>query len=259
MKASLMTHLIAGYPRSGADREIAHALVRGGASFLEVQFPYSDPTADGPAIQEACQVALDGGFRVAAGFDLVSKLATEIEAPIFIMSYAGLVFARGVERFVGEAAAAGAHGVIVPDLPLESDEGLYALSAKAGVSAVPVSVATASPDRLEALSRLQPDYLYVALRAGTTGSSTTLSEESIRFLEAARGAAGHVMGGFGITTRRDVEALMPHCDTAVVGSAIVRAVGRADRLATAGEGGGAAVADRPAAAAEDLVRELVFG
>ena len=245
MKASLMTHLVAGYPRPDADREIAHALVRGGASFLELQFPYSDPTADGPAIQEACQLALDGGFRVDDGFDLVSRLASEVDAPIFIMSYAGLVFSRGIERFLSQAAAAGARGVIVPDLPVESDEGLYRLAGEAGIAAVPVSVATAPPERLKALAELEPEYLYVALRAGTTGSSTRLSEESVGFLHAARAVAGHVMGGFGIGSRRDVEALLPHCDTAVVGSAIVRAVRQAG--------------SDPAAAAEALVRELVFG
>jgi tryptophan synthase alpha chain len=245
MKASLMTHLVAGYPRPRVDREIAHALVRGGASFLELQFPYSDPTADGAAIQEACQRALDGGFRVDDGFELVSRLSSEVDVPIFVMSYAGLVFARGIERFLSEAAGAGAQGIIVPDLPVESDEGLYRLARGAGIAAVPVTVATARPARLEALRELDPEYLYVALRAGTTGSSTRLSDESIAFLEAARGVAGHVMGGFGIGSRRDVETLMPHCDTAVVGSALVRAVREAG--------------SDPSVAAESLTRKLVFG
>lgn len=244
--ASLMTHLVAGYPREGADEEVARALVRGGASFLELQFPYSDPTADGPAIQEACQVALDAGFRVRYGFDLVRRIAEATQVPIFIMSYAGLVFARGVETFVQEASAAGARALIVPDLPLDSDEGLLSAARDAGIAIVPVTVATASLERLEALRPYNPEYLYVALRAGTTGSETRLSRESVRFLDAAREVAGHVMGGFGISRREQVEALLPHCHSAVVGSAIVRAIKAAEPHSAA-------------TAAEALVRHLAWG
>ena len=247
-RASVMTHLVLGYPAPGVDEEIAAALVRGGASFLEVQFPYSDPTADGPAIQEACQTALDGGFRVDYGFEVVRRLSA-LEVPIFIMSYAGLVFARGIERFVSDAAAAGAHGLIVPDLPVDSDEGFYGRARAYGPAAVPVTVATANPDRLEAFRDVAPEYLYVALRAGTTGGETVLSPESTVFLDRARGVAAQVMGGFGIRTHEDVQAVTAHCDTAVVGSAIVGAVRDAWTA-------GAAAAAR---AAERLVRHLVYG
>ncbi|MFW5785999.1 MAG: tryptophan synthase subunit alpha [bacterium] len=250
VRASVMTHLVLGYPTPGVDEEIARALVQGGASFLEVQFPYSDPTADGPAIQEACRTALDEGFRVDHGFEVVRRL-TALEVPIFVMCYAGLAFARGIGRFVADAAAAGARGLIVPDLPVDSDEGLYRFAREAGLTAVPVTVATAAPQRLDALRHVSPEYLYVALRAGTTGGETILSPESISFLERARDVAGHVMGGFGIRSRSDVEAVTAHCDTAVVGSAIVRAV--RDAWGAAGSRTAAA------AAAKHLVRHLVFG
>jgi tryptophan synthase alpha chain len=243
-----MTHLVAGYPAREADRRVAEALAAGGASFLEVQFPYSDPTADGPAIQEACQVALDAGFRVDYGFSFVRDVAAAAGVPVFLMSYAGLVFARGVHRFVAEAAAAGVHAIIVPDLPLERDEGLVAAAGEAGVAVVPVTVATAAPERLEALRAFAPRYLYVALRAGTTGGETVVSEGSRRFLQHAGTVAEHVMGGFGISSREHVEAITPYCRTAVVGSAIVRRIRGAVQERT-----------DPAASVQALVRELVYG
>ena len=246
--ASIMTHLVAGYPNQGEDLRIAESLVAGGASFLEIQFPYSDPTADGPTIQEACQRALDEGFRVDYGFELLRQVHTAVATPIFLMSYAGLVFARGVERFVREAAAAGVHALIIPDLPLESDEGLVAAAASAQVAVVPVTVATAGLERLEALRPFAPRYLYVALRAGTTGGETFISQESREFLGHAGAVARHVMGGFGISSRRHVEAVAPHCDSVVVGSALVRRISEAVNRG-----------EDPAEGLRDLVRGLVYG
>jgi tryptophan synthase alpha subunit len=105
--ARIMAHLVAGYPDRAGALAAALGLAEGGASLLEVQFPFSDPTADGPLIQEACDAALTGGFRVAAGFELVRRIRAETGLPVFIMSYAGLVVARGVP---GTGAAGGGPG-----------------------------------------------------------------------------------------------------------------------------------------------------
>ena len=104
----LMAHMVAGYPDYGGSLAIAGALAAGGADYLEVQFPFSDPSADGPLIEKACHAALANGFTVADGFRLLAAVGGRTGAPIFVMTYASLVFARGVDRFAAEAAEAGA-------------------------------------------------------------------------------------------------------------------------------------------------------
>ncbi len=242
--STIMAHLVAHYPDPERSLAVAEGLVDGGASYLEVQFPFSDPTADGPVIQHACQYALDGGFSVDAGFDFVRALASvaargpgadaAAEAaddaggpravPIFIMSYASLLFARGVRRFLEDGARAGATGFILPDLPLDYDEGVFAAARDVGTTIVPVTVTSARETRVALLLESRPEYVYVALRSGTTGAKTELGEENLRFLDRLRDAGVRAMAGFGVSERAQVEALDPHVHATVVGSAFVRTV-----------------------------------
>ncbi|MGM0675583.1 MAG: tryptophan synthase subunit alpha [Spirochaetota bacterium] len=222
--ASIMSHLVAHYPSGPASLEVARELTEAGVSFLELQFPFSDPTADGPAIQAACTTALEAGFRTELGFEMVETLNRETEVPIFIMTYASIAVAHGVEWFVARARDAGAHGLIVPDLPPDYDEGLYAAGRNAGLHVVPVLVPSTPSRRVEAALAAEPAYVYAALRKGITGSRTEVGPENIAFLEQLRARGVHVMAGFGIRTREQVEALSDHADTVVVGSAFVDAI-----------------------------------
>ncbi|MFP4407739.1 MAG: tryptophan synthase subunit alpha [Spirochaetaceae bacterium] len=223
----LMAHMVAGYPDWERSFEVARALADGGADYIELQFPFSDPSADGPAIQGACSAALEAGFKLKEGFRLLRAIRERIGREVFLMSYASPVFSRGVEQFVGRAAELGVTGVIVPDLPFDHDEGLYAACSSHGVEAVPVVVVTLPEERIERILALDPAYLYASLRRGITGTKTEIGEENIRFLDRFSAAETEVMGGFGISERAQVEALAGHVDTVVVGSAIVRTIAEA--------------------------------
>ncbi len=224
MSTSLMCHLVAGYPTNPVSLETARALASAGAAILEIQFPFSDPSADGPAIQAACTAALAAGFRVDDGWRLVETIRREFPAiPVFVMSYASIVVTKGVEPFVARAKAAGVAGLIIPDLAPGSDEGLYAAGAKHGVAIVPVLVPSIPAERLEQLLAPQPEWVYTAIRAGITGTHTTLTPELIGFL-AKLNARTKVMAGFGIDSAGQVRELSPHVHTIVVGSALVRVV-----------------------------------
>ncbi|MFW5844308.1 MAG: tryptophan synthase subunit alpha [Spirochaetota bacterium] len=220
----VMAHLISHYPDAEAFWEVASGIVDGGAAAVELQFPFSDPTADGPAIQNASSVALKAGFTLAAGFDFLRRLRSMTDRPIFLMTYANVPMVRGVDRFVGEAAEAGARGLIVPDLPPGDDEGLYAAGATSGVAVVPVVVPSLSDARRRLIEEVKPEYLYVALRRGTTGRETEIGPDQIEFLDWAREKAGKLMGGFGIRRREQIDVLKTHLDLAVVGSAIVNVI-----------------------------------
>lgn len=222
--SSLMCHLVAGYSSYEVSLNAARAMASAGASILEIQFPFSDPSADGPAIQAACTAALAAGFRVDDGWRLVETIRREFPAiPVFVMSYASIVVTKGVDAFVARAKAAGAAGLIIPDLAPGSDEGLYAAGAKHGVAIVPVLVPSVPAERLEQILAPKPEWVYTAIRAGITGTHTTLTVELTSFL-AALNARTKVMAGFGIDSAQQVRDLSPHVHTIVVGSALVRVV-----------------------------------
>ena len=224
MLSRIMAHLVAGYPDRRASLEVARGLIDGGCGYLEIQFPFSDPTADGPLIQEACDRALKAGFRLGEGFELVEEIQRLAAPPIFIMSYANPVIVRGVEAFLAEARRAGAAGVIVPDLPIDTDEGLFALSKRLGLHAVPVVSPNTSEKRLELLRALDLEYAYATLRGGITGAYTEIGEENLVFLRRLGALHLKILAGFGISTLEQVRALEPHVHAVVAGSVFVREI-----------------------------------
>ncbi len=229
MSQSLMTHLVAYYPDREGTLEVARALADGGTRYLEVQFPFSDPSVDGPVIQAACTRALEAGFRVAEGFALIREIRRFARAPIFVMSYASLVFARGIERFLREAREAGALGVIIPDLPYDFDEGLFAQGHAQGLEVVAVVSPAIRGRRLAAVSGLPGGYLYAALRAGITGAATRIDEKNLSFLKQLQPCGKKILAGFGVTTPEQVNLIAPHVHAVVVGSTLIRSIDETPR------------------------------
>lgn len=225
-KPAFMAHLVAAFPDWDTSLRVGEAMIDGGAGLLEVQFPFSDPTADGPWIQRACADALAAGFAVDDGFRLVDRLANRPDAPqVFVMVYANLAFRPGIEPFLARCRDAGARGVIVPDLPPDYDEGLYAAGRNLSLEVVPVVPVTARAERLRTVvESSRSGSLYTALRKGVTGGYTRISDDSVRFLRDARALGVSVMAGFGISERAQVDALAPLVDTVIVGSAFIRAL-----------------------------------
>lgn len=220
----LMTHMVAGYPDRERSLAAARGLIDGGATYLEIQFPFSDPSADGPTIQAACGEALKAGFSLDEGFSLVEEVSGICDQAIFIMSYANPVFTLGVETFVERALRAGATGLIVPDLTIDADEGLYAAGRKAGLAVVPVLVPTVSAARLDALLKAEAEYLYIALRRGITGQETKIAPETVAFLDRCAAGGAKLFAGFGIRSPEQIRLLAPHVEAAVVGSALVEVI-----------------------------------
>ncbi len=214
----LMAHMIAGYPDYEESLAVARALVRGGADYLEIQFPFSDPSADGPVIERASHVALANGFRLADGFRLISTMAKETDVPIFIMTYASLVFTGGIENFVRTAAEAGVSGLVIPDLPPDYDEGLYRAGKAAGVVITPVLSPAMTKERLEFIKKLKPEYVYTALRVGVTGKATDLDEATLAYLDDVSAIGAKIIAGFGVRTREQMRMLAGKAHASAVGS-----------------------------------------
>lgn len=223
-KHTLMTHLVAGYPTMADSKKAAMAMIKGGSSYLEVQFPFSDPIADGPLIQGACTEALEKGFTLDQGFAFIKELSIVSAVPVFIMTYANLVIATGIENFVRKSLEAGAAALIIPDLPYDYDEGLYEAGRKFSLPVVPVVIPGISGNRLSSIMDLKPEYIYTAIRKGITGEKSTIDDSTIAFLNSLSGNGAKILAGFGIRERAQVEMLAPHIHSAVVGSALVEII-----------------------------------
>ena len=227
----IVTHFIAGFPTVDASLDVARGLIAGGAFALEMQIPFSDPNADGPVIEGACREALDAGFKVADTWTLLRAIRSESDIPVYVMSYASLVFTPGVENFVQKAKEAGATGFIIPDLVPGADEGLYAAAAAIGCPAIPVVVPWITDERLEEVLSEPLEWVYVALRSGITGTYTELGTQQETFLaklHSLQASGGpKVMAGFGIQDAAQVAAVTSMAEAAIVGSALVSAIASA--------------------------------
>lgn len=227
----IMAHMVPYFPDLDTSRAALEGLVAGGVTYLEIQFPFSDPSADGPTIQGACSRALERGFSVSRGFEFIETASSAYKLPIYLMTYASIPVAYGMERFLYRAATAGVSGIIAPDLPPDYDEGLYATARSAGLSVVPVLAPSVTKERIALVRQTAPEMVYAALRSGTTGQETSIGEENLAFLKRLQPIGAPIVAGFGIRRPSQVEALRPHVHAVVVGSLLVQAI---DEEASAG-------------------------
>ena len=224
-KIKLMSHLVAGYPTTALALTAARALVKGGADILEIQLPFSDPSADGPAIQTACTKVLERGYKTVDGLNFISTIHNEFpDLTIYLMSYGSLVYTPGIEEFCKKAAYSGVKGMIIPDLPFDYDEGLTAACKANGMSNIPVAAPSMAPERLEKLANAGFPYIYAALRTGITGTNTTIDESTLSFLKKVSAGGSKVYGGFGISNGEQAKALASSVEAIVAGSVFVRLI-----------------------------------
>lgn len=227
LKIKLMTHMIAGFPDNESSYSVAKALIDGGSSYLEIQFPFSDPSADGPLIEKASFDAIDGGFKLDDGFKLIERITQISDIPVFIMTYANIAYSCGIGEFVKKGKSAGACGFIIPDLPFDCDEGLVEEAEKEGMAVVPVVVPGISDERLDKILSYNTDYIYAAMRKGITGKETVIDETNKEYLQSIRNRGKdtlNILAGFGIRGKEQITMLEEYADCAIVGSAIVERI-----------------------------------
>jgi tryptophan synthase alpha chain len=223
---ALVTYLTAGYPDLGTTREIILSLDRGGADVLELGIPFSDPTADGPIIQAASQAALKNGVNVTRILDLVADLRGSTEMPVVLFSYYNPIFVFGAERFARQAAAAGADGVLVVDLPVEEAGELKKSTDQAGLDFITLIAPTTGSDRVKKMVRGASGFIYYISLTGVTGTGTPVLEEIRERVAVIRRMSDlPVVAGFGITNPSQAREIAPAADGVVVGSAFVRLIG----------------------------------
>jgi tryptophan synthase alpha chain len=232
-RAALMPYLMGGYPDLESSRAIGIAYAQAGADLIELGVPFSDPLADGPVIHAAGTVALEAGATLSSVLAVGRELAESV--PVIVMCYANVILARGLERCLDQVAAAGASGLIVPDLPLEESAQTRAACRAAGLALVPLAAPTTPESRLREIGAEAEGFLYTVGVTGTTGERAALDGD----LEAiVRRVAAHtevpVAVGFGIgTPEQAAAAAEAGADGVIVGTRLVRAAGEAEDPASA--------------------------
>lgn len=222
-RAGLITFITAGDPDFETCATLLEGLPAAGADLIELGVPFSDPMADGPAIQAASLRALNTGMTSRRTLELVRRFrATDDEIPIILMGYYNPVYAYGVERFLADAVDAGVDGLIIVDLPPEEDAELCIPAMKAGVNFIRLATPTTDAARLPAVLRNTSGFVYYVSIAGVTGTATaddTAVATAVDLLKARTDLP--VAVGFGIKTPDQAAAIARVADAAVVGSAIV--------------------------------------
>lgn len=220
----LVAYLMAGHPDRKRSIEAGKRLAGAGAAALEIGIPFSDPLADGPVIQRAGQLALQGGMTVAGALDVAGELAREA-VPVVLMTYINPVLSYDPRKFAAEAAQAGVSGVIVPDLPIEEAEPVAAWLRSASLDTVFMVAPTTPPDRIGAVCAHSSGFVYCVTVTGITGARKELPEGMEALLdEVKRRTKLPVAAGFGISRPEHMRSLRGRADAAVVGSAIVNEI-----------------------------------
>lgn len=228
-RAGLVTFVTAGDPNAETFADILAALPEAGADIIEVGMPFTDPMADGPAIEAADLRALAAGMTLPKVIELVRGFRAKDDAtPIVLMGYFNPIFAYGVERFVKDAREAGVDGLIVVDVPPEEDDELGAPARAAGLHMVRLATPTTDEARLPAVVNGASGFIYYVSVAGITGGAAGDVKAVGAAAERIRAACGlPVAVGFGIRTPEQAAAMAREADGVVVGSAIVSLIGEA--------------------------------
>lgn len=234
-RAALMPYMMAAYPDRETSLAVAAAYADSGADLIELGVPFSDPLADGPTIHAAATAALDNGATLADALAVCKSISDRI--PIVLMVYANMVISHGgAAGFARLAAAAGASGVIVPDLPLGEAEDVREDFAAAGLAMVPLVAPTTPDGRRKEICEVARGFVYVVSTIGTTGERAELPPELTELVAATKAdATTPVAVGFGIGTAAQAAQVGAVADGVIVGSRLVRAVTEADSAQAAAD------------------------
>ncbi len=253
-RAGLVIFVTAGDPTYEVSREIILGLPESGADIIELGVPFSDPMADGPAIQASSLRALKNGQNMKKTLSLVREFrARDQKTPIVLMGYYNPIYSYGVDKFLIDAGSAGVDGLIIVDLPPEEDAELCIPAMKAGINFIRLATPTTDDVRLPSVLQNTSGFVYYVSIMGITGTrSATDADISTAVTRLKRHTALPVAVGFGISTPERAASVAKVADAAVVGSAVVNKI--AAELGPDGTPG-----PRAALAALDLVKNLADG
>ena len=224
-RIALVTYITAGDPSLEVTEDIVRTLEESGADIIELGIPFSDPMADGPAIQLASERALAGGTTLHDVLQTVKNIREFSNIPIILFGYYNPFFHYGLEEFANDAADAGADGVLVVDLPPEEAPEFKIHTDKAGMDLVFLLAPTSTSDRIDLVANNASGFVYLVSVTGVTGARPDLNYSLDALTDQIKSATELPVGvGFGVSSAEQVAEIAQYADAVIVGSAIVRII-----------------------------------
>ncbi|GAA4133163.1 tryptophan synthase subunit alpha [Sphingobacterium kyonggiense] len=221
----LSIYFTAGYPSLESTVDIAEALEKAGADFLEIGFPYSDPVADGPTIQFSSEEALKNGMTLQVLFEQLQDLRKRVSIPVYLMGYFNPVLQYGVENFCKKCKEVGVNGTIIPDLPMYEYEELYEnIFQENGISNIFLVTPQTSDERIRKIDKLSSSFIYLLSSNATTGTQLNIQDQSERYFQRIKDMDldNPVVIGFGIHNKDTFQKATTYAQGAIVGTAFVK-------------------------------------
>lgn len=224
---ALIAYIMAGFPNEKATLTTVRGLVKGGADIIELGFPFSDPLADGPVIQNASTIALGKGTKIDGFFNIVKKIRKETDIPLVLMTYTNILYHKGYPKFISEAKKAGIDGFILPDMSVEESKE-YLNAAKNKADTIFLISPNTSKTRIQKISKVSTGFLYLVAVFGTTGVKTGIKNYTLKAIKKVKKQTkGKIpVGiGFGVSTPEDVKTYVKAgADAVIVGSAYLKLI-----------------------------------
>ncbi len=220
-----MTHVYYGDPSEEFSIKLIETLAQNGADIIELGIPFSDPIADGPVFQAACERALNAGVTPPKCIEAVKRLRKAgLKTPIIITTYFNIPYVMGFEKFLSMIKEAGAQGLLVPDMPIEEAEPYLDMAAKTGLHLILQVAPTTSEERLKKIVEAATGFIYLVSLEGVTGSKLTNPNTTFKLIKRLKSKTQTpVMVGFGISKREHAKAIVDAgADGVVIGSAYAK-------------------------------------
>ena len=223
---AFIAFITVGDPDLETTERVVHAAVENGADLIELGIPFSDPTAEGPVIMEADEVALKAGTTTDKVFELTKKLRETITVPMVYMTYANVVFSYGCEKFAQKAADAGIDGLILPDVPYEEKEEFTEVFDRYGLDLISM-IAPTSEDRIAMIAKEAKGFIYMVSSLGVTGTRSEITTDISAMTDLVKKNSDVPCAvGFGISTPEQAAGMAELSDGAIVGSAIIKIIAK---------------------------------
>lgn len=221
----LIPFLTAGYPDRKTFRNLVMMAADSGADIIEIGIPFSDPLADGPAIQYSSQVALGNGISLNEILKTVSELRSNLQIPLVLMGYYNPVLAYGLESFMKSSATSGVDGLIIPDLPIDEAVEFKKLAEIFGLSMIFLAAPTSTDKRIKQIDCMSSDFVYAVTVTGVTGAGKKFDKSTDNYLKHLKSILKlPFVAGFGVSSTADARRLTRYAEGVVIGSALINIV-----------------------------------
>lgn len=225
---ALIAYIMVGYPDEKTTISAVKGLVKGGVDIIELGFPFSDPIADGPVIQNASTISLNKGTKIDKFFKILKKIRKDTDIPLVLMTYTNILYRKGFDQFMQKAKGFGIDGFILPDMAIEESENYLKAARKNKLDTIFLISPNTSIERIKKILKVTTGFLYLVSMYGTTGMRTKIQKYTIDAIRKTNKIVNKKIPvgiGFGINTPKEAKKFLTlGADAVIVGSAFLRLI-----------------------------------